>query len=326
MRDVQWLPEQASSLAGRVDLLFLFLLGISLFMAIFLTVLMVAFSIRYRRGARAGEMPKGREEPMEYFWTGGLLFLFLGLFLWAAWLYVAEIRPPAAGLEIHAIGKQWMWEFQHPTGQREINRLHVPEGTDVKVILATQDVIHSFYVPAFRIKQDAVPGRYTTTWFRPIRIGRFHLFCAEYCGLDHARMGGWVTVMEPAQYQRWLSETSAPAPIAAGGTAAVSAVTPVAAQGEQLFNKFGCVACHGIGSKVLAPSLAGIFGKEVPLQGGQIVTVDENYLRESILAPGKRVVAGYTPIMPSFAGQMSEDDLLKLIAYIKSLSPKEKGP
>jgi cytochrome c oxidase subunit 2 len=185
-------------------------------------------------------------------------------------------------------------------------------GSSVKVILATQDVIHSFYVPAFRIKQDAVPGRYTATWFRPTKIGRFHLFCAEYCGLDHARMGGWVVVMEPARYQDWLSGTT-------GGAS-------LAAQGEKLFGTFGCSGCHGAGTKVLAPALAGIIGKEVPLQSGEIITVDENYLRQSILAPSKQVVAGYAPIMPSFAGQMSEADLLKIIAYIKSLSPAENSP
>jgi cytochrome c oxidase subunit 2 len=324
MPNIQWLPEQASSLAGRVDMLFLFLLGISLLMAVLLTVLVVAFAVKYRRGARAGEMPRGREGSMELLWVGGLLVLFLGLFAWAARLYVIETGPPAAGLEIHAVGKQWMWQFQHPTGQREINQLHVPADTDVKVILATQDVIHSFYVPAFRLKQDAVPGRYTTTWFRPTRTGRFHLFCAEYCGLDHARMGGWVVVMESAQYERWLSERSVPIPLATGGT--VQTVTPLAAQGEQLFGKFGCGACHGAGAQGLAPSLAGIFGEAAPLQGGRTVTVDENYLRDSILTPSKQIVAGFAPIMPSFAGQMSEDDLLKLIAYIKALSPKEKAP
>lgn len=312
MPNIQWFPEQASALAGRVDLLFLVLFGISLFMVLFLTALVVSFAVKYRRGARADRIPHGKVKGLEYLWLGGLLFLFLGLFAWAAWLYVIETAPPAPGLEIQAIGKQWMWEFQHPTGQREINELHVPLGSAVKVILATQDVIHSFYVPAFRIKQDAVPGRYTVTWFTPTKIGRFHLFCAEYCGLDHARMGGWVVVMEAAQYERWLSAQS-------GGES-------LAAQGEKLFNAFACSGCHGVGTKVLAPSLAGIFGKEVPLQGGQIITVDETYLRESILAPSKQVVAGYASIMPSFAAQMSEADLLKIIAYIKSLSPGEKGP
>lgn len=312
MQDMKLFPEQASVLAGRVDLLFFVLVAISLTMALLLTVLVLSFAIRYRRGARVDRALRRTGSGVEYFWMGGLLVVFSGLFVWAARLYVEEMHPPATALEILGLGKQWMWEFQHPTGQKEINELHVPLGTPVKLTLATADVIHSFYVPAFRIKQDVVPGRYNVTWFDATRLGRFHLFCAEYCGLNHARMGGWVTVMEPAQYQGWLSGRS-------GGASP-------AVQGEQLFHSYGCAGCHGSANRMLAPSLAGVFESRVRLQNGQTVIADETYLRDSILSPGKQVVAGFAPVMPSFAGRISEVELIQIIAYIKSLSKAEPKP
>lgn len=309
---MQWTPEQASTMAVQVDRLFGALLAVSLSMLVVLTVLIVFFSIRYRRRPNALHMAPEPKEGKEIVWTGGLLLLFLGLFVWAARIYVTETQAPPDALTIQGIGKQWMWQFQHAGGQREINELHVPAGKPVKVVLATQDVIHSFYVPAFRIKQDVVPGRHTSAWFTATRTGRFHLFCAEYCGLDHARMGGQVVVMEPAEYENWLS----------GGS---GNLTP-AARGEKLFARLGCRGCHGERAGSFAPSLAGIFGTRATLRDGSRVTVDEAYMRESILAPDKQVAAGFEPVMPSFAGSVSEADLQDLIAYIKSLSPKESGP
>lgn len=309
--DTPLLPE-ASTLAERVDALFFTLVGVDVFMVLVLSGLIIGFAVYYRRSARVNRTTNVPETKTEIVWSLGLLAVFLAIFVWAAHLYVEEASPPNNALEIHAIGKQWMWKFQHRNGRREINELHVPLGVPVKVVLATQDVIHSFFVPAFRVKQDLVPGRYRTVWFTPSRIGRYHLFCAEYCGLDHSRMRGQVIVMEPAEYEIWL----------AGGGGAES----LPAQGEKLFSSLGCIVCHGAGSKVAAPSLAGIFGKPVPLKGGQTVIADETYIRDSILTPEKQVAAGYEPIMPSFAGRVTDSDLTRLIAYIKSLSREEGRP
>jgi cytochrome c oxidase subunit 2 len=306
------LLPQASVLATRVDALFFTLLTVDIVMVLVLFGLIIGFAVHYRRGAQVNRAGRPPQTKIEIAWSLGLLAVFLGIFAWSARLYVEMESPPKNALEIHGIGKQWMWKFEHPNGRREIDALHVPLGEPVKVTLATQDVIHSFFVPAFRVKQDAVPGRLQTVWFTPSRIGRYHLFCAEYCGLDHSRMRGEVVVMERADYEAWL----------AGSAGAES----LPAQGEKLFSQLGCAGCHAPGSKVLAPGLGGIFGKNVPLAGGGIVTVDENYLRDSILTPEKQVVAGYRPIMPSFAGRVDEADMLKLIAYIKSLSGEDTRP
>ncbi|CAL1239407.1 cytochrome c oxidase subunit II [Candidatus Methylocalor cossyra] len=305
------LLPQASTLAERVDGLFLFLVGLDALMVVVLFGLIIGFAAYYRRGARRERTSHLPQTTLEITWSTALLLVFLGIFAWSARLYVEELSPPKDALEIQGIGKQWMWKFEHRGGQREINELHLPLGVPVKLILASQDVIHSFFVPAFRVKQDVVPGRLQATWFVPSRLGRYHLFCAEYCGLDHSRMGGQVVVMEPRDYEAWLAGFgSADAP---------------AAQGEKLFAQFGCSGCHGAGSRVLAPSLAGIFGKTVPLADGSTVTVDENYLRTSILFPDQQVVAGYQPIMPSFAGRLDEAELLKLIAYLRSLSRPDRA-
>lgn len=306
------LLPRASTLAEKVDALFFTLLGVELLMVLVLFGLIIGFAAYYRRSARVNRVANVPQTRMEIAWSVTLLVIFLGIFAWAARLYVAQASPPKDALEIHAIGKQWMWKFEHPNGQREINELHVPLGVPVKVILATQDVIHSFFVPAFRSKQDVVPGRFQTVWFTPSRVGRYHLFCAEYCGLDHARMRGEAVVMERADYEAWL--------------AGLSGTESLAAQGGKLFSELGCTGCHAPESKVLAPSLDGIFGKRVPLANGEIITVDENYLRDSILTPEKQIVAGYRPIMPSFAGRVDEADLLKLMAYIRSLSGEEVRP
>jgi cytochrome c oxidase subunit 2 len=204
-----------------------------------------------------------------------------------------------------------MWKAQHPGGQREINELHVPTGQDVRLVMASQDVIHSFFIPALRIKQDVVPGRYETMWFRADRPGRYHLFCAEYCGTDHAHMGGWVTVLNPREYASWLRQQ--------GGQ------ETLAEQGKQLFRTYGCGGCHGAGGSVRAPPLEGVFGSPVPLSDGSIVIADEKYIRDSIFDPKAQIAAGYQPIMPTFAGQVSEDDLAKLIAYIESIGPERQA-
>jgi cytochrome c oxidase subunit 2 len=208
-------------------------------------------------------------------------------------------------MEVNVVGKRWMWKTQHMTGQREINELHVPAGQDVRLVMASQDVIHSFFVPALRVKQDVVPGRYESLWFRADRRGRYHLFCAEYCGTDHSRMGGWLTVMEPRAFAGWLNDN--------GGQGTL------AEQGASLFRTYGCSGCHEPGGTVRAPPLEGLYGNPVPLSDGRVIRADESYVRDSILLPKSDVAAGYDPVMPSFAGQVSEEDLAKLVAYIQSL-------
>jgi cytochrome c oxidase subunit 2 len=228
------------------------------------------------------------------------------VYVWGANLYFQYARPPSQTLEIYVLAKQWMWKVEHGNGRREINELHVPRGQDIKLVMTSQDVIHSFYLPAFRVKHDVLPGRYDALWFRPTQTGVYHLFCAEYCGTDHSRMGGRIVVMEPEDFGRWLS----------GGTPTPS----LAAAGEAKFREFGCGGCHGENATVHAPPLERIFGREVPLANGQFVHADERYIRDSILLPGRDVAAGYPDVMPSFAGRVSEEDILELIAYLKSLT------
>jgi cytochrome c oxidase subunit II len=228
------------------------------------------------------------------------------MFVGGARVFFHMNRPPDDAMTVSVVGKRWMWKIQHPTGQREINELHVPLGKPVKLMLTSEDVIHSFFVPAFRMKKDAVPGRYNVAWFQATRAGEYHLFCAEYCGTEHSQMIGKVVVLEPDAYQTWL----------AGGPVPVSP----AAAGEKLFTERNCVTCHRGDTGARGPVLAGIFGKKVALQNGETVVADEAYIRESILSPAARVVAGYQPIMPPYQGQLTEEQILQLVAYLQSLS------
>jgi cytochrome c oxidase subunit 2 len=278
----------------------------------------VVFGIRFRAGSPA---PRHEDDPqrqartrnrIEIAWTLTPLLLFLAAFAWAARVYVARAAAPANALELYVVAKQWMWELQHPGGQREIDEMHVPRGQPIKLVMTSQDVIHSFFVPAFRLKQDVLPGRFTEMWFTASQSGRFHLFCAEYCGTDHSRMRGDVIVMEPAEFARWLD--------------AHRGAPDMAGRGEALFRQFGCSGCHGENAVVHAPNLAGLFGRVVPLADGSTVIADERYVRDSILVPTKEVAAGYAPIMPSFAGQISDEEILDLIAYIKSLANTQERP
>jgi cytochrome c oxidase subunit 2 len=300
------IPEQASTVAGQVDALFLFLVAVTVFFAGLIFLLVAVFALKYRRRSEA-ERPKAIHGSLllEAFWTIVPLGIALGIFVWGAYLYFVISRPPAAAMEIYVVGKQWMWKLQHPTGQREINELHVPVNRPVRLTMTSEDVIHSFYVPAFRIKADVVPGKYTSAWFEATKTGEFHLFCAEYCGTSHAVMGGRIVVMEPAAYERWLS----------GGVAEES----LPAAGERLFARLACNTCHKADGTGRAPSLVGKFGKPEKLASGETVAVDESYVRESILNPQAKITAGYPPIMPTFKGLVTEDQLVQLIAYIKSL-------
>jgi len=299
-------PESASTMAPRVDALYFFLLGVSVFFGLLIAGLIVYFAIRYHRrtpeqlGARIhGAMS------LEIGWTVAPLMLTLVIFVWGASVYFAMAHPPEETLNIYVVGKQWMWKFQHLDGQREINELHVPVGRAVKLITTSEDVIHDFFVPAFRIKADVIPGRYVNIWFQVTKPGRYRLFCAEYCGTRHSGMIGEVIAMEPSEYQAWL-----------GGGAAEGSL---ASAGAKLFQDLACNTCHRPDAQGRGPVLEGLFGKTVTLQGGATVTADEAYIRESILQPAARVTSGFQPIMPTFQGLVTEEQLLELVEYIKSL-------
>jgi cytochrome c oxidase subunit 2 len=300
-------PEPASNFAPSVDALMTFLILVSVFFSAAITAAIVIFFFKYHR-KRKDEIgvPIHGDLRLESVWIIIPTILAMAMFGWGAVVYVDFRHTPADTLDIYVIGKQWMWKIQQPNGRREINELHVPTGRDVKLVLASEDVIHDFFVPAFRVKMDVVPGRYNTMWFRPTKAGRYHFFCSQYCGTNHAVMGGEVTVMEPAEYAAWLS----------GSTGAE--VNPVVA-GEKLFVEKACSTCHVGNGTGRAPSLNGVYGGTVKLADGSTVTADDAYLRESMLLPNAKIVAGYQPLMQSFQGQLTEDQILSLIAYIKSL-------
>ena len=307
-----FLPPQASSYAGNVDALYLFLIAVTAFFSILIGALVIYFAIKYRRRS-ADEISEHVEESraLEIIWTIIPLGLVMVIFVWGASLYFKITRPPADAIDVYVTGKQWMWKIQHADGHREMNELHIPVGQAVRLTMASEDVIHSFYVPAFRVKRDVVPGRFSTTWFEAIRPGKYHLFCAEYCGTRHSNMIGWVYAMKPADYQAWL----------AGGTPGET----LASAGAKLFVQQACNTCHGEQPGARGPSLSGLFGRQVHLQNGQTLIADETYIREAITNPQARLVAGYPPIMPTFQGLVSEEGLLQLIAYVKSLSPGPSG-
>jgi len=303
-------PDRASTVAGNVDALFVFLLIVSGMMCllVFSCIIYFAARYRYRKGVPAEQIEGSL--PLELTWTIVPMFVFVAIFLWGAVVYFQERTPPRDASEVYVVAKQWMWKLEHAEGQREINELHVPVGRDIKLIMTSQDVIHSFYIPAFRLKQDVLPGRYTTLWFRATRPGTYHLFCAEYCGTQHSGMVGSIVVMEPAQYEAWLNSGSS---------------APLSGTGEQEFSQLGCASCHRSEGLSRGPSLAGVYGRPVKLEDGRTVTADENYIRESILDPGAKIVDGYQPIMPTFQGLVSEEQLNALVAYVKSLSSVKSG-
>ncbi len=299
-------PEQASNFAGNVDTLFSFILMTTLFFAVLVTVLIIfaAFKFRRRSEKEVGDDVHGNNV-LEVGWTLIPTIIAIGIFAWGAAIYVNYRIAPKDTLDIFVVGKQWMWKLQQPNGRKEINELHIPLNRNVKLIMGSEDVIHDFYVPAFRVKMDVVPGRYNTMWFRPIKTGKYHFFCSQYCGTNHAVMGGWVTVMDPAEYAAWLSGESGD-------------VNPAAA-GERLFTQFACNTCHIANGTGRAPSLNGLFGANVLLADGSTVVADEAYIRESILQPKAKIVAGYQPVMPTFQGLVKEEQIGNLTAYIKSL-------
>ncbi|MHB0777027.1 cytochrome c oxidase subunit II [Halomonas sp. WWR20] len=305
------IPEQATDYAGQVDHLYFALVGASIIIMLLVVGLITFFGIRYRAGnhkADRSNRPSTRtQNRVEIAVLAAMLAAFMVFFGWASSLYLDAYRGPEPAMTIDVVGKQWMWKIQHPDGTREINSLHVPVDEVIELRVTSQDVIHSFFVPAFRLKRDVVPGAEKQAWFKATQTGEYRLFCAEYCGSFHSRMLGKVVVMEQADYQDWLTRQGSGASLAVAG--------------KQLFETHGCSGCHMGKSSVRAPKLAGIYGRSVALDDGRVIMADEAYIRDSILQPDKHIVAGFEPVMPSFAGQITEDEILQIIAYIKSLEP-----
>jgi cytochrome c oxidase subunit 2 len=305
--DVPLFPEAASTHATAMDELFFFILGVCLFFSTLIAVSIVAFAVRYRRRSEA-DRPQSIHSSLKLELTWSLIpfALMLVFFFWGAHLYFSWAHAPEDSMEVYVVGRQWMWKMQHLGGQREINELHVPVGRSVKLTMTSQDVIHSFFVPAFRVHMDVLPGRYTTIWFQPTKPGRYHLFCSQYCGTNHAKMIGEIVVMTSDEYQTWLNQG------VDGG---------MAHAGRKLFQKLQCVTCHSADAKARAPVLEALYLSEVHLDNGKVVRADETYLRESILYPDAKIVQGYKPIMPSYKDQVDEEEILQLIAFIKALRP-----
>src|SRR6266446_5158921 len=305
---VPFIPESASTMSWKVDALYFYLSGVTVFFTLLISSVLVFFVIRYRRRTPY-EIPRpiAGSHKLETLWTVIPFVIAMTMFGWGASVYFEQYSPPKNAIEIYVVGKQWMWKIQHSTGQREINELHIPVGRKVKLVMTTEDVIHDFFVPAFRIKADVVPGRYTSEWFEATKPGRYHFFCAEYCGMNHSGMGGYMVVMQPADFDNWLSGNA-------------SQLSPATA-GQQMFESLGCASCHGAnGEGGRGPALLGLFGSNVFLNNNQTVRADEGYVRESILNPQAKIVSGFGPIMPSFQGQLNEEQLLQVVAFIKSLS------
>jgi cytochrome c oxidase subunit II len=309
--DVALWPDAASTTAYQVDYLLYFLVSICGAVGLLVAALMIYFCIRYRRRpGETGTPPQsGQSHALEWFWTLTPLAIFMFIFAWGGKVYFAAFRAPDNAAPIYVVGKQWMWKFQHPEGQREINQLHAPLGRPIKLIMTSEDVIHSLFIPQFRIHMDLLPERYTSVWFQATRLGRFRLFCSQYCGTNHAGMVGEVIVMEPGDYERWLHS---------------GAEGSLALQGRKIFLKYQCLSCHSADAEARAPVLEGLFNSPVHLSDGRVVTADENYIRESILYPSAKIVAGWENIMPTFKREegkdgVSEEDIIALIAYIQSL-------
>jgi len=312
-----WLLPQASSFSGQIDFVFWLITAVCAAFFTGVAFFLILFVVRYRQGSKVNRvLPHHEGIALEMLWTIIPLFISLGLFLVSTVVYFQIVRPPRDATEIFVVGKQWMWKIQHPNGRWEMNEIHVPIGHAVKLTMISEDVIHDFGLPSFRQNMDVVPGRYTQLWFTPTRLGRYHIFCAQYCGTNHSIMGGYVTVMEPGQFDKWMQ------------TGNVRAST--ASEGEKLFRENGCTGCHGPNANVRAPNLAGIYGRYRPVQvpGDQpwspnmpavMVKADYRYLHDAIWTPAKEVAAGYKPIMPSFAGRLNEEQVLQIIDYLKTL-------
>ena len=308
----RFLPDQASTLAPQVDQLYWFIIGVTAFFGILTSILVVYFAVKYRTNdPLAVGAPITGSIPLELAWSIIPFLISVVIFAWASQVFFDIYRPPDQTLDIYSTGKRWMWKFQHLDGKAEINELHVPVGRAVKVTFTSEDVLHSLYFPAFRTKADAIPGRYSTVWFNATKVGEYPIYCAEYCGTRHSGMIGKVYVMEPAAYQAWLS--------GAGGGGSL------ASRGERLFSELACNTCHRPDGSGRGPSLANKFGTQEQLANGSTVNVDETYVRESILTPQVKLVAGYQAVMPTFQGLVNEESVMALIEYVKSLQTSPGG-
>ena len=299
-------PEAASTMAGRIDGLYFFLVAMTTFATAGVCAALIYFCIRYRRKSDVKSVQIEGSIPLEIFWSAVPFLLWVGIFVWGAKIYLEVNTPPSEGMQFYVTGKQWMWKIQHPTGHAEINSLHVPVGEPVILTMISEDVIHDFFVPEFRVKNDVLPGRYTRVWFEATKVGTYKLLCAEYCGTDHSRMIGQVVVMDPADYQTWLS--------------GAEAGEEPAEAGRKLFENLRCVTCHAASSGQRGPDLVDRFGLQVDVDGGRQVLFDEDYIRNSILEPKRHISTGFQPLMPTYEGQINEGQIQNLIAYIKSLS------
>jgi cytochrome c oxidase subunit II len=299
-------PEDASTSAAQVDRLYFFLTGLTLFFTFFIFATIFYFMIKYRRRSEKERPPETVESKvLEITWIVIPGLICVGIFLWSSSIFFAAARPPRGATEIFVVGKQWMWQLQHPEGPREINQLHIPVGVPVQLTMTSEDVIHDFFVPAFRIKMDVVPGRYTSEWFQATKTGSYHLFCAQFCGTLHSGMQGSIEVLSPTDYAQWLRDNS-------GNKS-------MAESGQELFARLGCDTCHLPDGSGSGPALQGRFGKQVTLRDGQTRVMDDAYVRQSILNPGSLPLPNYRPVMPTFQGQISEEQILQLIAYLKSI-------
>lgn len=307
---IRLIPPTATAAARSTDAIYFSLVGFSTLMAAVFIVLIVVFCYRYRRNAKADRKnPPSSARGLEVVWTIAPLLVFLALFAWSARDYALQFRAPPNAMQVFVVAKQWMWKVEHPNGRREVNELHIPVNTPVKLIMSSQDVIHSFFVPAFRSKRDVVPGRYSTIWFQADSPGEYLLLCAEYCGTDHSQMKGRVVAMAAQDYARWM-ESGQQHP-------------GLAQRGFALFRKHGCMGCHAAASSVHAPELSGLLGRRVHLSGGGSVVADETYIRDAMMEPQKAIVAGYDDIMPSFKNQLDEEEIMAIIEYIRSLRPEQ---
>jgi cytochrome c oxidase subunit 2 len=310
-QSLQLRPTAASVSADRMDHLFFFLTGITLFFTTLIFLTIFYFMIKYRRRSEEERPPETQQNiPLEITWIVIPTLICVVLFFWGSSLFFANARPPQGSMQIFVVGKQWMWHLQHAEGQREINQLHVPVDVPVRLTMTSEDVIHDFAVPAFRLKMDVLPGRYTTEWFQATKTGSYHLFCDQYCGMLHSGMTGTIDVMSPTDYAQWLRDNAVP--------------KSIVEMGQELFARLACDTCHLADGTGAGPALQDAFGKQVTLRGGETRTMDEAYVRQAILDPTSVPLPNYRPVMPTFRGQVSEEQILQLIAYIKSLGSQER--
>ena len=298
-------PPEASTIAPQMDALYFFMVLVSLIGLTIVILLITSFSILYSKKRHPVAVQIEGSTLLEATWTIIPLGLFLVMFVWGALIYLRVFTPPANAMNIYVVGKQWMWKAEHPGGQHEINSLHIPVNQAIQLTLISQDVFHSFSIPAFRVKREAIPGRYTTVWFEPTAVGTYHLFCTQYCGTDHSQMIGDIVVLSQSDYKKWLTESTSGASLAQNG--------------EKLFASLSCAACHNTKPDARGPSLANVYGSKMRLATGATVTADDAFLREAILNPSQHVTQGYAPIMPTYQGQISEEGVIALVEYIKNL-------